>query len=113
MVYSIDKLDGGIVSVAADRVEQKEVFEDYIINFYKGNFDPNAKDPNGHIYANFGDRLVASYYLSNICGIREVIGITEEDLERMFKEDVLTMNDKGEYEMPNDGNGDEHVEIIY
>jgi len=113
MVYSIDKLDGSIVSLAADRVEQKEVFEDYIMNFYKSNFNPNAKDANGHIYADFGDRLVGSYYLSNICGVREVVGITEEDLERMFKEDELTMNENGEYEVPNNGDNDEYIEVAH
>lgn len=110
MVYSIDKLDGSIASVAADRVEYKETLDDIVIQFYHSNFNPNAKDSNGHVYADFNDRLVGVYYLSNICGVREVIGITDKDLENMYKEDILGMNENGEYCAPSDG--EEYVESI-
>lgn len=97
MVFSIDKLDGAIVSLAADRVEVKEVCgEDYLVTFYSANSNMNARDNKGHIYADFSDKIVGAFYLSNIVGFREVTGLSDEDLAEMFRANAYIDEDEVE-----------------
>lgn len=93
MVFNIDKLDGSIVALAADFATLKEFQEDYLVEFTKIVFD--GEDGNGD--RKVVTRTAGAYWLSNICGFREVIGMEDEDLERMVKEDVITTNAQGEY----------------
>ena len=78
MVYSIDKLDGSIVSICADNVVTTDIHEDILIQFCRKEFQPDSRDDKGRIYATFGNEIVAQYWASNICGFRVVSGVDDE-----------------------------------
>ena len=80
MVFSIDKIDGSIVTLAADRSEVKDMGGKMSVVFYNHNTNDKAKDKKGHIYTDFSDVIVGCYNLINIMGFRPVEGYTEEML---------------------------------
>ena len=105
MVYAIDKLDGSVVSLCADFVTLKQVNDDYLVEFTKIVFD--GEDGNGD--RKVVTKTVGAYYLGNTIGFREVAGITDEDLEQMFREDMLSINEQGEYCAKEDGENGEEI----
>ena len=107
MVYSIDKLDGSIVSLCADIVNIKEVNDDFLITFNK--IISLTYNENTNEAKDIKVRTVGAYYMANIVGFREVAGVTDQDLERMFKEDTISINENGEYCAKD---GDDYEEII-
>lgn len=112
MVYSIDKLDGGVVSLIADRVELiHDSEQDIAVKFLKLIMDTTTVDNKLRPCATFGYELVGCYYLSNIIGFREVAGVTEEQLMQMYKDEVIAMNGDGEYCAKDDNGGD--VEVVF
>lgn len=112
MVYSIDKLDGSVVSLIADKVELKyDSAEDVVVSFLKFSMDTTTTDKKGRPYATFIYETVGCYYLSNIVGFREVAGISEEQLMKMYKDEAIAMNDNGEYCAKDDNDGDKTVVV--
>lgn len=111
MIYSIDKLDGAVVSLCADGVDLKyDAEQDVVVTFYKYGFDSSTTDNKGRLYGTFTKDVVGCYYLGNISGFRKVEGLTDDDLKEMFKNETIAMNESGEYCAKD--NGDDTINTI-
>lgn len=114
MVYSIDKLDGSVVSLSADGTELKyDSEQDVVVTFFKYGFDSTTKDNKGRPYGTFIKDIVGCYYLSNIVGFRKVEGITDDELAEMFKAETIAMNEDGEYCVKDDNDDGNTEELIF
>lgn len=91
MVFAVDLSKDRTVQLIADVVEVTENgFGGQIVTFYRYKDDLNAKDKNGHTYANFNNKVnVGSYYLDKIKGYRVVSGITDEEFEILNREGLF------------------------
>ena len=110
MVFAVDISKDRTVQLLADEVVIDENgFGGQIVKFYTISDDLQARDKNGHVYADFNARtLVGSFYLDKIKGFRVVSGVLDEEYEWMNRAgifesvgivDPLTMEDDGdEYE---------------
>lgn len=92
MVYSIDKLDGTVVSLIADKVDVKQIENDYVVVFYRWNCYDINKPTKNTFYMTYDNNVVASYYLSNIVGFREVKGVNEEMLAQTYEKQGMLVN---------------------
>ena len=91
MVFAVDLSKDRTVQLIADVVEVTENgFGGQIVTFYRYKDDLNAKDKNGHTYANFDSKInVGSYYLDKIKGYRVVSGISDDEFEILNREGLF------------------------
>ena len=110
MIFAVDLSEDRTVQLIADEVSVKDNgYGAQIVTFYKVADDLNAKDEQGHIYANFNAKMnVGSYYLDKICGYRVVSGLSDEEFVALNREGIYASMG---YELVDDDEGGEEVPV--
>ena len=110
MVFAVDISKDRTVQLIADEVIVTENgFGGQIVTFYRHEDDLNAKDKNGHTYANFNNRVnVGSYYLDKIKGYRVVSGLSDEEFVALNREGIYASLG---YELVDEDEGGEEVSV--
>lgn len=91
MVFAVDISKDRTVQLIADEVViDDNGFGGQIVKFYTISDDLEARDKNGHIYADFSARtLVGSFYLDKVKGFRQVAGIADAEYAWMNREGIF------------------------
>ena len=108
MIFAVDLSKNRTVQLIADEVSVKDNgYGGQIVTFYKITDDLEARDKQGHIYADFNARInVGSYYLDKICGYRVVSGLSDEELVALNREGIFSSMG---YELVDEDEGGEEV----
>ena len=110
MIFAVDLSKNRTVQLIADEVSVKDNgYGGQIVTFYKITADLDAKDEQGHIYANFNAKMnVGSYYLDKICGYRVVLGLSDEEFVALNREGIYASMG---YELVDEDEGGEEVAV--
>lgn len=109
MIFAVDISKNRTVQLIADGVEiENNGYGAMLVKFYKKVDNLEARDKNGHIYADFNARLtVGAYYIDRIKGYRIVSGLSDEEFVALNREGIyasmgyeLTDEDEGGEEVP-------------
>lgn len=110
MIFAVDLSKNRTVQLIADEVSVKgNGYGGQIVTFYKIADDLEARDKQGHIYADFNARMnVGSYYLDKILGYRIVSGLSDEEFVALNREGIYASMG---YELVEDDEGGEEVTV--
>ena len=113
MVFAVDISKDRTVQLIADEATiEDNGFGGQIVKFYIISDDLEARDKQGHIYANFDTRkLVGSYYIDKTKGFRVVSGITDEEFMELNRVGIYS-SIGGLLGNEEEENGDETYESI-
>ena len=110
MIFAVDLSKNRTVQLIADEVSVKDNgYGGQIVTFYKITDNLEARDKQGHIYADFNARInVGSYYLDKICGYRVVSGLSDEEFAELNREGIFASMG---YELVDEDEGGEEVAV--
>ena len=110
MIFAVDLSEDRTVQLIADEVSVKDNgYGGQIVTFYKITDDLEARDKQGHIYADFNARVnVGSYYLDKILGYRIVSGLSDEEFVALNREGIYASMG---YELVDEDEGGEEVPV--
>lgn len=110
MVFAVDISKDRTVQLIADEVAiENNGYGGMLVKFYNKVDNLEARDRNGHIYADFDARVVVgAYYIDRIKGYRIVSGISDEEFVALNREGIYASMG---YELVDEDEGDEEVAV--
>ena len=108
MVFAVDISKDRTVQLVADEVEiENNGYGGMLVKFYNKVNNLEARDKNGHIYADFNTRVVVgAYYVDRIKGYRIVSGLSDEEFAEINRDMIFSSMG---YECEDDEDGLEEI----